>query len=43
MGLIQKPAIVSTLNRLRINSAIAGRSLAAAVRILLEENRELSQ
>jgi hypothetical protein len=36
-GLIRKPAIISTLNRLRTNTDIAGRSLAVAVRALIEE------
>jgi adenosylhomocysteine nucleosidase len=39
--LIQKPAIVPVLNRLRRNSAIAGRALAFAVKTFLDENKEL--
>jgi hypothetical protein len=40
-GLLLRPALIPTLNRLRINSAIAGRALAVAVRTFLEENGEL--
>jgi purine-nucleoside phosphorylase len=40
-GLIRKPAIIPSLNRLRINSAIAGRALAGAVAAFLKEHGEL--
>jgi adenosylhomocysteine nucleosidase len=41
LGLLKSPFLVGTLNRLRINTSIAGRALAAAVKNLLDENREL--
>jgi hypothetical protein len=40
-GLLRRPALIPALNRLRINSNIAGRSLAEALRFFLEQNREL--
>jgi adenosylhomocysteine nucleosidase len=40
-GLLLKPSLIPTLNRLRINSGIAGRALAQAVKTFLEENRGL--
>lgn len=42
-ALIRKPAVVRTLHRLRANTAVAGRSLAAAVGIFLKSNPELSE
>jgi len=39
--LMQRPGIIPILNRLRINSGIAGRALANAVRIFLDENAKL--
>jgi hypothetical protein len=40
-ALLHRPQIIPTLNRLRINSGIAGRALAKTLRTFLDENKEL--
>jgi hypothetical protein len=40
-GLLRNPSLLPTLNRLRINSAFAGRALAVAVKTFLEQNQQL--
>jgi hypothetical protein len=39
--LLQRPALIPQLNQLRLNSAIAGRALANALRTFLEKNNQL--